>query len=205
MKRILFIAIATLLFACNDTESTDNGKSDLNKCTYKFDENSIKLKWTAFKTTAKIPVSGTFDKVYSQGIKSYNTINEVIDNAGFLIETATVNSGDEARDIKLVEFFFGKLDDGKEIVVSVHEKTDKIITYNLILNGVTKQVDFKFEISDIGAFSINGTIDLNDFNAGNGVESINNACLEKHTGEDGVSKTWSTVDINIIGSIKKNC
>ena len=44
-------------------------------------------------------------------------------------------------------------------------------------------------------YTIETDVDLMDFNAGKGLEALNQACLELHKGADGVSKTWSEVHI----------
>ena len=51
---------------------------------------------------------------------------------------------------------------------------------------------------------INATMDLNVWETQNALASIHEACLELHTGADGVSKTWDEVGISAkILTVKK--
>ena len=52
---------------------------------------------------------------------------------------------------------------------------------------------------------LSGSLDLIDWEAMEAVESINNACLDLHKGEDGVSKTWSEMEISILVPLIKDC
>ena len=83
--------------------------------------------------------------------------------------------------------------DTKEIKGQIHFRDGK--TYlNLTLNKSSKEYEVKSTFEN-NVFTINGTIDLLDFNASKALEALNQACLELHKGADGVSKTWSEVHI----------
>jgi len=44
-----------------------------------------------------------------------------------------------------------------------------------------------------------------DFGAEAAVAAINKACEALHTGADGISKTWSVVELSIETTLNKNC
>ena len=52
---------------------------------------------------------------------------------------------------------------------------------------------------------LTGEIDLVDFKAEEAVASLNKICEALHTGADGISKTWSTVELAIETTLKKEC
>ena len=74
---------------------------------------------------------------------------------------------------------------------------------NFTLNDVSKEyeVESKFENN---TFTIHTTVNLADFNANAAVEALNKACFDLHKGADGVSKTWSEVDIEGIVEFSDN-
>jgi len=75
----------------------------------------------------------------------------------------------------------------------------------LKMNDVEQKADFTYTISDDLAVELKTEIDVNNFNGVDALESINKVCADKHTGEDGVKKIWSTVEIVIISQFVKVC
>jgi hypothetical protein len=69
-------------------------------------------------------------------------------------------------------------------------------TAKITMNGETKDVPFTYTIVD-KTFSMKATMDINNWNAGAALASLNKVCEVLHTGADGVSKTWSEVALNI--------
>ena len=65
----------------------------------------------------------------------------------------------------------------------------------LTLNDVTKQLEVTHSINE-KKFMVKHTLNLEDFGALDAVASINEACYDLHKGPDGVSKTWSEVEIS---------
>jgi hypothetical protein len=46
---------------------------------------------------------------------------------------------------------------------------------------------------------------VNDFNLAPALAKLNKACEAVHKGPDGVSKTWSTVELKLMAKVTKNC
>jgi hypothetical protein len=74
----------------------------------------------------------------------------------------------------------------------------------LTLNAKTVKVPMKFAI-DAGTFTADGTLDVMDFGLSNAFASLHKACEALHTGADGVSKTWTPVDLKITSKMGMIC
>lgn len=151
------------------------------------------VKWTGFKTTEKLAVSGTFDAVQVLDVKTGTTPEEILQGARVRVPVTSIDSGLEERDIKLKKILFGSMLNTADIYGVLSFKNGK--TYiKFTLNDVSKEyeVTSKFENN---VFTINTTVNLADFNANAAVEALNKACFDLHKGPDGVSKTWSEVEI----------
>ena len=152
------------------------------------------IEWTAYKTTEKVGVTGHFDVVLVKEAKEDGkTPQEVLEGATIVAVVPSLNSDQIDRDQKLKDILFGNMIDTKEIKGQLHFRDGK--TYlNLTLNKASKEYEVKSTFEN-NVFTIDGTIDLLDFNASKALEALNQACLELHKGADGVSKTWSEVHI----------
>ena len=179
-NRILIVALAIpLLFACNKSITLD--------------QNSVNVEWTAYKTTDKVPVSGTFNKVEVANLQTGDTPEEVLNGATFSIPVSSLFSDNEERDTKLKKLFFGIMSNTELISGKfIHEGNESKISIKM--NGVTRDVPVKTSFA-ANTFRMNGTIQLPDFNTQEAMESLNAACYELHMGADGVSKTWEDVAI----------
>ncbi|MEA3373437.1 MAG: YceI family protein [Campylobacterota bacterium] len=167
----------------------------------------VKVNWTAYKTPLKIGVSGDFKKVdYLPVAPVGKNFREILVGSKVTIDTASVNSGHEARDKTLTTSFFQKMT-GSEIKAEIVDiKADKkrergaprlgLITIRMEMNGVTKQVPMRYHYNK-GDMKAEGTIDLADFNALGALSSINKACFDLHEG-----KSWSDVAISFELQIK---
>jgi polyisoprenoid-binding protein YceI len=140
----------------------------------------VDVKWTAFKTPAKVGVSGDFRAVSVHGDK--------LENLNLSIKTSSINSNNLGRDITLVEFFW-KVQGVSKIEAKVLEVYKKYMKLEISMNGISKEMLVK--TSKVGdTLSGNGKIDLSDFNMLPSLKSINSACYYLHAG-----KTWQDVNI----------
>lgn len=212
MKNLIPIfLICFLITSCNNSENTKDDKLVAEApydCMYSLNTEETKFQWTAFKTTAKIGVNGSFDKIQIKNSQTSNNIANVIIETKFSINLNTVNSGNPERDEKLKTYFFGSLENTDIFSGMVEECEGDNKSGNLLvklnINNIDKQVQMKYSVSD-ETLKLNGTLDLLDWNANTAVESINNACLDLHKGADGISKTWSDMEISIEVPITKDC
>lgn len=185
-------------------KEADNGSSAAKEKAFKFNQESTKIGWTAYKTTEKIGVSGNFQEISVDGLKESSQPLEVFENASFTIPVNTVFSGNQERDMRIKKFFFGKLAETTEIkgsVKSMDAKNNKAII-ELGMNEISREVPFDIVVKD-NHVALEGVLDVNAFNAQAAVEALNEECKELHAGSDGISKLWPDVKIEISTVLKE--
>lgn len=171
---------------------------------YGYKKDSVVVEWTAFKFTEKTPVKGRLKNVQTRINGAPQTQDEMILSTSFEIDAMSVDSGDPARDINLKEHFFKHINSPK-IVGKVVSLASQIVRVELQMNGVTKPVEFKLTTNTDAKISAVGIIDVVDFSMNEALKKINEACFELHKGKDGVSKTWSTVELTISAEPMQTC
>lgn len=171
------------------------------KAAYILQNADNQINWTAYKTTGKKPVNGQFKKVNITSNGGGNSIKEAINNAEFSIPVSSIFTKDSSRDFKIKKFFFAIMDKTELLSGKLVLENDSIGYSNLTMNGVTKKLPFKYTIEGKN-FSLTGTMKITDWNAEKALASLNEACKDLHKGEDGVSKTWDDVAINITSTFK---
>jgi polyisoprenoid-binding protein YceI len=159
--------------------------------------DSTKVNWTAFKTTEKVPVGGSFKSIELKDIKTGETPEEVLEGAGFSIPVNSLFTDNPDRDSKLKSYFFGTLKN-TEILSGIVNFREGKCYLTITMNDITKQIvtEYTFENK---VFTLTSTLNLDEFGGENAIKALNTICLDLHKGKDGVSKTWNLVDI--IGSV----
>ena len=196
---ILVISVLLLITSCNKDKKKTEIKEEVKK-SLTIDKSSIEIKWTAYKTTDKVAVSGVFNHVTITN-ENGNILSELLNGLEFSIPVSSIFSNNDDRDSKLQEFFFGVMDNTTLLNGSISVDSEKNIISNVTMNGVTESVALTKEIKD-KIIHLSGVIDLEKWNAFEAIESINKACFDLHKGADGISKTWTDVKIDISFSIK---
>ncbi len=207
--KILSITLlsAVFLISCGEETKKENAESTeavKETCVYSYVSDSTTLKWTAYKFTRRAGVSGTFNHIAVNNVKSADNPVDVLVGADFSIHTPSVNSGDAERDPKLVEFFFKKLADTEMIagkIISVNEG-EAVVT--ITMNGKSVDVVGKVTV-DGNKVSLATSVDMVDFNGLDAIASLNEVCSAKHTEEDGKSKLWPEVDVVVSTVLKREC
>lgn len=204
MKKIAIMAFAISLFAvsCKKEEKKESPVEETTEVVTKADNLSIvsdstKVSWTAYKTTDKVAVGGSFTEIELKNTQEGTTPQEILEGASFSIPVSSLFTNNPERDSKLKQFFFGAMTD-TELIGGTINFVDGKATLMISLNGVAKPVEVESTFEN-NVFAVNGTLNLEDFNAQQAIESINNVCKDLHKGADGVSKTWS--DVAISGSV----
>ena len=205
-KSFVALLALSLLFSvvsCEQFQKKGNDKNpfDLSGKMYSVEAKTTTVFWTGYKTTAKTPVKGQFAKVDIANVKKAKTAREAIDGITFSIPVSSLFSKDEARDSKLKEFLFGVMDKTEFITGTIHVVNDSIANADVRMNAVSHTVPLKYFI-DGQMMSMDANIDLSDWKALDALASLHKVCEEKHTGDDGVSKTWSEVGIHIASYLK---
>jgi polyisoprenoid-binding protein YceI len=178
-------------------------------CTYSLTPGGVKVEWTAFKFTSKTGVSGTFNTARLDGPTSAATLTDLARGLAMEIDGASIESGDPARNATVSEFFFQQFKpdakiSGQAVEVAGDDKSGTV-KIKITLNGTSQVVPFAYTIGDQGKVEAKGSIDMMDFALRGPYDTLHKACEEKHIGPDGVSKTWTAVDIKLTGAYEESC
>lgn len=196
MKKYFFLSLLTLLLcvgSCKKEKVESKEKKEITT-SYSIDADNSSMEWTAYKTSEKVPVKGTFTKVNIVKSSAASSKIEAINGLEFEIPVASIFSKDSIRDGKLNTFFFAIMENTLKLKggFSVSSKNQGVI--NLTMNGMTKELPFEYNIQgDI--IEVNATMNLDHWQAQAALASLNEACNLLHTGADGVAKTWNDVTI----------
>jgi len=190
-------------------ENSDDATFIIDKnCTYSYDANASSLKWTAFKTTDRLAVGGSFDSIAVTLLDTSYSPKEALRNASFTIFTNSVFTDNPARDETIRKFFFSSLKGDGTIIgeVKIVEGNDREGggTVKIKLNEVTRDIGFKYTISG-NEIVFNTKINLNSFEGQEALTSLNTNCNEVHKGADGISKLWPDLEIEVKASLIKTC
>ena len=213
MKTIQFsvLTLTTLILLQSPLLAAENAKG--GKCKFEVDPKAMKIEWTAFKTTQKVPVNGSFTEVVLSGDVAQTTTFEKflgqMDAEINLTDVTKIKTGNPARDTTLFNSFFSLFKKKPVIKGALREVkgTNKEGEFglHLTMNQKTLSVPMKYTRDEKGQFMAKGVIDLNDFGLQSAFASLHKACEDLHKGPDGVSKTWTTVEIKISASIAEKC
>lgn len=199
------LAIAgTMVFAsCGDTEEVVE-ETPLEICFYTYDSTATEFAWTSYKFNDKKPVGGTFDVIDITSDGSSDNPIALIESMKFSMKTASVQSANEERDGKIANLFFGTLNT-PSIDGSVKKlKDDGKAIIEVTMNGVKADIEGDYTFED-GKFSFNTSVDVSIWNALIGIKTLNDACYDLHTGDDGVSKLWSEVALSFSTQFLSDC
>lgn len=206
MKKLFFAVLAlSIVFTGCKSETKKEEKTQVKQVeetmpfSLKTAQNTID--WTAYKTTAKVAVNGKFKKVNITNGGSGNSVKEAVNGTEFSIPVSSIFTKDESRDFKIRKFFFGVMENTTLLSGKISLNDDNTGTVKITMNGVTQKLPFSYKIEG-KTFSMNATMDINNWNAQKALASLNEACKVLHTGADGVSKTWSEVALNISSTFK---
>ncbi len=201
----LFVFVLMLgIVACGGKDSKPSYSSDKKtevtkkKSTAAFAVQNAKneIVFTAYKFTEKFPVKGQFKKVEVVSGGEGKSVKEAIHNTEFSIPITSLATLDTSRDYKIRKFFFDVMTDTKTLSgkLSISDDTNGVAT--ITMNGESHDVPFTYTIAG-SEFNMKAVIDVNQWNAGAALASLNKICKDLHTGSDGVSKTWSEVALDI--------
>jgi hypothetical protein len=201
----IIFAGATLLSACKgEPEKELTKQEEVNQCFYSYNSGSSVLEWTAFKFTEKAPVKGTFNKIEIKGLETSDDPKKLIESLSFDIATESVETQNPERNGKIANLFFGTIATstitGKVKSLSGNGKA----TIEIKMNGVPQDVVGEYTLENT-KFSFHAVIDVLKWNAAKGIETLNTACKDLHTGADGKSKLWSEVELSFTTELSSDC
>ena len=200
MKKLLILTVLTVVSfqftSCKTDEKKNAVKKEVKKVAFSLETSNNSIDFTAYKTTDKIPVKGKFKKINITKNGNGSTAKGAINNAEFAIPVSSLFTSDVTRDSKLKEFFFGVMDTTSLLTGKLVLESDSTGVASITMNAVTADLPFFYSIKE-KEFKLNATMNLDNWNAQNAINSLNVVCKDLHKAADGISKTWSEVDINI--------
>lgn len=211
------VVIVSFLFltACGGgDESKDDKKKDEEKekkkeetvKTFAYDHSKTSLSITTYKHTAKNGVGIDLENLQLKGVgEKAKSIPKLFQDVIFRVPISGLNSGDSARDDKIREHFFGTMESssmlkGKLKKMELDGKEGSALV-DIEMNGETNEVEMDVKWKE-KKLTLTGTIDALDWNADEALEALQKACEEKHTGEDGETKLWSEVALEVSTELK---
>jgi polyisoprenoid-binding protein YceI len=209
MKKIsiLLIALSITITSCkNEKKETQSDTQIETAITEKYvvKSEATSVKWTAYKTTEKLPVGGEF-RVLKFDNKEGATPEEALNNLNFSIPISGLftNDATNTRDAKIMASFFGAMLD-TEFLKGTIVYNNNAYSASITMNGVTKDLPLDVSITEERRVTMTGNMLLKDWDALGALESLNKVCFDLHKGPDGVSKTWDEVAINVSTYLRKN-
>ena len=199
MKKVIIgmFAVCLALLSCGE-EKAQEVKNGSDEVKYQIDTESISLDWVAYKTTEKKGVKGEFGKVNVTASEMADVKEKAINNVSFSVPVTSLFTNDKIRDNKLINLFFGVMDDTEFLSGTFHSHEanmeDGKGVMDLTMNGKTCDLPYSYEMKGDSMF-ISTTLNILEWNGQEALDSLNVACYDLHKGADGVSKTWSEVDI----------
>ena len=195
----LLIITITLVTSCKETKKPEPSLSAEKG--YSVEPKTTTINWIAYKTTNKVPVKGQFTKLTIENKSKSKTAIEALNNLKFDIPINSLFTKDTIRDGKLKKFFFGSMKNTALISGTIHINNETSGTVDLVMNGISQELPITFVISD-QMVTLEAIMDLDNWQAQTALEALNVVCKELHTGEDGISKTWSEVKIEVATYLK---
>ena len=196
MKKValILLAVATLA-ACKPSKKENEKKAEVP--TYQLDAETAIVNWIGYKFTSKKGVNGQMQTVNISNNQAAESIEEALDGVEFSIPVSSIFSNDDSRDTKLKTLFFGVMDNTEVLSGTVTETSKDGGVISLTMNNETHDLPFTLDTQGKTAY-LKATLDLNRWHAQKALESLHKACELLHTGEDGISKTWDTVDLDAV-------
>lgn len=165
-------------------------------------EGNPTLKFTGYKFLDKTPVSGTFKSIQWDAKKKAESVEELLRSAVVKIDSYTVDAGNAARNTNIKSALFrkwgGQNIEGK--VKKIDSKSEYVVV-EMQVGSKTKELIFQYSLKGKDLI-LTSSIDLIALGFGEAFASLAKKCAGLHKGKDGVIKTWSVVDLEIIAKLK---
>lgn len=204
IKIFTLFFISSVVFTAAACSGDDNANTGVNtECTYSLNPADTKIKWTAYKFTEKSGVGGSFEKYTIENAVEADSPLAVIENATIKIQTPSVETGVDDRDKKIADSFFGTMQ-GSEITGTIEGVSGQTGNLVIEMNGEKSSIPVQFKVEG-NTVALTGSLDVNSWNAGESLAALNKVCELLHTGSDGVSKLWPTVDIEASAKLNADC
>lgn len=169
--------------------------------TYSVDPSTVTLKWTSFKLAEKVGVDGEFTTYELSGYNdNASSIHELMTGSVISMDVTSTKTGDEARDGKIINSFFGSMLETAQIsaiLVSMEGDDKGTAVVNITMNGQSLDQEMHWMYrEDLSTFILQGTINIPDWGAQDALDQLTTVCEEKHKGTGDKAITWPDVEVN---------
>ena len=206
--------LTLILFSCSENqETTQQADSELESATeapleeYNYNPSATEVKWTAFKHSKKVPVNGKFDSVVVNGFIPSSEFSESLIGVSMELFTASTNTNDKARDLKIITSFFGVLLNNISLKATILSANGDVSGDGVLLidmNGVQKGQSFTWSVDESDELFMKTTLNVLDWNGEAALNALNKVCEAKHTGpEDTESVLWPDVEVIVLSRLDK--
>ena len=202
MKIKLFLSIillsVVLLNSCTDDVQVVESKNQQETLQRQgFVKASVKnVTWTAYKTSEKIPVTGTFEESCIISQNKARTLIEAIDGSHFSIPVSSVFTSNQLRDFRIENFFFKILEDTDALSGDIFISDATTGYVNLKMNNIIERLPFTYTLKN-GSFKLHTVMDLKDWNAQGAKIFLRDKTREEHMGIDKKSSIDDEVCVDV--------
>ena len=202
MRHLVFLTSFVALSL--SPESLAAGETD---CTVQITD--AKPSWTAYKTTDKAAVSGTFNDYQFATAEPAASLSDALAGLNLSINPASVESNNAPRNATIASKYFALFENpttisGKVLSVTGNDESGTS-GIQVTMNGQSKDLDFSYTVADTGELQASVSADMLDFALNGPWASLHEACKALHTGADGVAKTWTEVMLKVSAKVVKSC
>jgi polyisoprenoid-binding protein YceI len=162
---------------------------------------STKVEFFGYKFLSKTKVGGSFKDVVVSHDKNSKNLESILKSLEVKIKTKSLETNNDGRNKNILSTLFGLK--GSEFITAkskmVNLKNDYIVM-TLTIENIKKDVVFQYtKVKDTIIFST--SIDLVAFGLGEQFGNFVKKCAGYHTDENGVHKTWSSVDVTVTSKL----
>lgn len=192
LKLTTVITALFLVFSCSSSDDDNTEEA------YKFSIEKAKhsINFTSYKTTEKLPVTGSLTTLKITSGGKGNSIKEALNQAGFSLPVADVLMDESTKTYNIINHFFLKMTSPEFLTGTIVMESETAGYINLKMNNETHKVPFTCILADKKA-ELKANLLMSNWHVTNALKSLNDRCGLLHMGSDGISKVWDTVDINV--------
>ena len=161
------------------------------------------VKFTGYKFLEKVGVSGTFRSISWDYPANAKNVKQLIEETSARIDSYSIDANVEARNINITEALF-KNWGGRYIKVDLNSYNASAKTAKADITVGDKKNTTIFQVHQLkNKLIFTSSIDVLEMGFGNSFSKLAKRCSDWHTGSDGVTKTWSTVDLEVKVALAK--
>src|SRR5210317_649353 len=132
----IILIFSILIISCKNEKKQEEAPAEAKTALNLTNENT-KVSFTAYKTTAKIPVKGYFSETSAILPENASSVTEALNGLKFEIPVSSLYTNDTIRDGKLKRSFFGKMINTATLSGTIELDNDTSGTVALNMNGMT--------------------------------------------------------------------